>query len=182
MGRITLVSGGIRSGKSSMVQDRLLQAEKPGIIVTGKATDAEMQRRIDRHKADRPNKITTIEACDKLDEIIQSVDFDVLGIDCIGTWITNRMWDLGLNFDHPSDSECVTIGQTIEEEAHKMISAAIKSSADVWIVTNEVGFSLIPATKSSRLFTDTIGRINKAIASSANDVFLVCCGIPVKIK
>ncbi len=182
MGKITLVSGGIRSGKSSMVQDRLLKAERPGIIVTGKATDAEMRRRIDRHKADRPNKITTIETCDKLDEIVRSVDFDVIGFDCIGTWITNRMWDLGLNFDCPSDNECTNIGQTIEKEAQEMINAFIKSSADIWVVTNEVGFSLIPATKSARLFTDTIGRINQAIASNANDVFLVCCGIPVKIK
>ncbi|NLK43208.1 MAG: bifunctional adenosylcobinamide kinase/adenosylcobinamide-phosphate guanylyltransferase, partial [Tissierellia bacterium] len=50
------------------------------------------------------------------------------------------------------------------------------------IVTNEVGDSIVPEHHISRVFRDIQGRINQRIASLADQVYLVCCGIPVKIK
>src|SRR5579875_2584990 len=49
-------------------------------------------------------------------------------------------------------------------------------------VSNEVGLSLHPLTALGRLFQDVAGRANQIIAASADEVVLMFCGIPLRIK
>ena len=66
-GKLTFISGGVRSGKSSYAEKLLVnEAQKNGgrlvYIASGVATDSEMQARIERHKSDRStHSWTTIE-------------------------------------------------------------------------------------------------------------------------
>jgi adenosylcobinamide kinase/adenosylcobinamide-phosphate guanylyltransferase len=50
------------------------------------------------------------------------------------------------------------------------------------LVTNEVGLSIVPENQIARVFRDIQGRINQRLAKRADEVYLVCAGIPVKIK
>ena len=58
MGKVVLVTGGIRSGKSAFALKHLLKANPATLIATAKAIDPEMRARIERHRAERPRKNT----------------------------------------------------------------------------------------------------------------------------
>jgi len=181
MGKVVLVTGGVRSGKSGFVQRRLAKVSPATLIATGRAVDEEMALRIKRHKQDRPDRVTTLEADAGIAESVRGLQ-GIVAVDCLGTWVTNRMWDLGLDFDAPDAQQAARVAETIEAEAQGILDAAAASSAEVWLVTNEVGWGMIPANPVGRLFADTLGRVNQLMARGADEVFLVCCSIPVKIK
>ncbi|MNI85873.1 Bifunctional adenosylcobalamin biosynthesis protein CobU [compost metagenome] len=50
------------------------------------------------------------------------------------------------------------------------------------VVTNEVGDSLVPDYPLGRVFRDLAGQSNQLLAEQADEVFLVVCGIPVKLR
>ena len=73
-GKLTFISGGVRSGKSSYAEKLLVnEAQKNAArlvyIASGVATDSEMQARIERHKSDRStHSWTTFEQPVELEE------------------------------------------------------------------------------------------------------------------
>lgn len=181
MGKIVLVTGGVRSGKSAFALRRLAEASPATLIATGRAVDEEMAMRIRRHKEERPAHIETLEPDAGIGELIGRLR-GVVAVECLGTWVTNRMWDLGLNFDAPDAAQAESIAETIVSEAQGILAASASSAAEVWIVTNEAGWGLVPGNAVGRLFADTLGRVNQLMARGADEVFLVCCSIPVQIK
>jgi adenosylcobinamide kinase/adenosylcobinamide-phosphate guanylyltransferase len=50
------------------------------------------------------------------------------------------------------------------------------------IVTNEVGWGVVPETPLGRLFRDAAGRANQVAARHAQEVVLMVCGLPVVVK
>jgi adenosylcobinamide kinase/adenosylcobinamide-phosphate guanylyltransferase len=91
-------------------------------------------------------------------------------------------------FDMTKDLD--TIPQKIQEEVeekvyielYNLIEAIRKKDYNLVMVTNEVGYSLVPENHIGRVFRDIQGRINQKVAALSDEVYLVCCGIPVKIK
>lgn len=181
MGKIVLVTGGVRSGKSAYVLRRLAKASPAALIATGRAIDEEMALRIRKHKEERPDHVKTFEAVDGIGDIIRGLQ-GVAAVDCLGSWVTNRMWDLGFDFDAPDAGQAAIVAERIEAEAQDILDAASVSGADIWLVTNEVGWGLVPPSAVGRFFTETLGRVNQIMARGADEVYLVCCSIPVKIK
>jgi len=49
-------------------------------------------------------------------------------------------------------------------------------------VSNEVGSGVVPASASGRLFRDTLGRLNAAVAAVSDSVTLVVAGIPLTLR
>lgn len=182
MGKVVLITGGVRSGKSAFALKHLQEAWPATFIATAKATDPEMVSRIERHKAERPAHIHTLELNTQIDTHLGALSGGMALLECLGTWITNRMWDMGLDFDAPDPEKAGYVCQTIMREARDILDAAAESKAEVWFVTNEVGWGLMPESPIGRLFTDTLGRINQMAAQGADEVFLVCSSIPVRIK
>jgi adenosylcobinamide kinase/adenosylcobinamide-phosphate guanylyltransferase len=50
------------------------------------------------------------------------------------------------------------------------------------IVTNEVGWGVVPETPLGRLFRDAAGHANQVAARYAQEVVLLVSGVPVVIK
>lgn len=182
MGKVVLVTGGVRSGKSAFALKHLQEASPATLIATAKAIDPEMIARIEKHKAERPAHIRTIETNTMIGTHLKALTGGMALIECMGTWVTNRMWDLGLDFDAPGQDQANEVYQTIMSEARDILDSAIASQAEVWIVSNEVGWGLMAQNPVGRLFTDTLGRINQMMAQGAGEVYLVCSSIPVRIK
>ena len=62
------------------------------------------------------------------------------------------------------------------------LETVLKGKTKVIIVTNEVGMGIVPDTELGRRFRDIAGRINQAVAKRSGEVYVLNCGIPVKIK
>ena len=60
--RLTLVLGGVRSGKSAFAEGLVSELSRPTLyLATGQVTDAEMAERIRRHRERRPAHWQTLE-------------------------------------------------------------------------------------------------------------------------
>jgi adenosylcobinamide kinase/adenosylcobinamide-phosphate guanylyltransferase len=52
----------------------------------------------------------------------------------------------------------------------------------VVVVTNEVGWGVVPETPLGRLFRDAAGRANQVAARQAQEVVLMVSGLPIVVK
>lgn len=172
MGYITFIIGGARSGKSVYALE--LGSKIPGrkgFIATAKAFDEEMSERIAMHRKNRPAGWETIEEPLALNERLRKINgaYDVVIIDCLTLWLSNMI-------------EKDENGIHIRAEG-ELLTATIKAvSYNSIIVSNEVGQGIVPENKLARHFRDLSGWMNRKMASVAEEVYLVICGIPLKIK
>ena len=185
MGRILLVTGGARSGKSSFAE-RLVAGLGPDIvyIATARALDKEMAERIAQHRLQRPASWRTYEEPDFPSRVIadEGQHCDGLLLDCLTVLTSNRMLAQSVDWDNPARTRLneVEAGMMVEIEA--IVSAASGSRADLVAVTNEVGCGIVPESGMARFFRDCAGRVNQRMAAAAAEVYLVVSGIPVRIK
>lgn len=169
---LTLVLGGARSGKTGFAQGAAEAAAfetgvVPAMIVTAQAFDAEMADRIARHREDRADRWRTVEAPLALADTIRGLTAsDVAVVDCLTLWLTNIL--LG---DLDSEAEAV-----------KLLAALAGCPARLWLVSNEVGWGIVPENALARRFRDEAGRLHQRIAALADEVYLVAAGLPLRLK
>jgi adenosylcobinamide kinase / adenosylcobinamide-phosphate guanylyltransferase len=178
LAKITLVTGGARSGKSRHAQ--ALAESLPGrrvFIATCPVTDEEMRERIMRHQEDRKRgKWQTIEAPMDLDYAIRTATgYGVVLVDCLTLWVNNLMYQAEQTGGEVSEDE-------VARQSQKLLDACAKLDCDVIFVTNEVGLGIVPDNAMARRYRDLVGRCNQIIAAGADVVTLVTCGIPTNIK
>lgn len=187
MSKIILVTGGARSGKSTFAE-KLTKNIKGQIlyIATAIPIDDEMEARINVHQQRRDKNWITYEGYQNLDECLKNHDYnvDAVLLDCVTIWVTNLFFDYvnepdfeQLSLEQLDDIEC-----NIEDEINRFISKCQSTQATVILVTNEVGFGLVPESKMGRVFRDILGRMNQRIAQASDEVYLVISGISMKIK
>lgn len=182
MGKITLVTGGSRSGKSNFAENLLQNNDDVLYIATAIITDKEMEHRIKKHVDSRNGKWTTYEGFFDLDKAIEKYDIDNIMLDCVTIMTTNLMFKQELDFDNMSMGEVDDLLKNIKSEFQKLILKVKESNKNLIMVTNEVGLGLVPESKLSRIFRDIAGFINQYIASLSDEVYLICCGLPLKLK
>jgi adenosylcobinamide kinase / adenosylcobinamide-phosphate guanylyltransferase len=161
-----LVTGGVRSGKSTHAE--ALLADRPTVryVAPGPAyDDADWAARIAAHQTRRPASWTTVETHDLADAL--ATDEPVL-VDCLGTWLTAVVDEAGL-WQAPTN----TVVELVEER----VSAALAVlGEDAVLVTNEVGLGVVPEHRSGRLFRDLLGTVNQRFAAVCDEVHLVIAG------
>jgi len=168
MGRL-LVLGGARSGKSRYAQAR---AEAlPGellFVATAQSFDDEMGDRIARHRADRGERWSTVEAPLELADCIfgEAGAGRVLLVDCLTLWTSNIM----------------LADRDIPHEIGRLQGAIAKAPGPVIFVANEVGLGIVPDNALARRFRDASGTINQAVARLCDDVVFVAAGLPLTLK
>ena len=164
----TLVLGGARSGKTGYAQTQARAlSDTPRMIVTAQAFDDEMTHRIDRHRVDRGEAWTTVEApLDLVPAIRDLSSSDVAVIDCLTLWLSNLM----------------AAGRDIEAARNAMVDAVVSCRADLWLVSNEVGWGIVPDNALARRFRDEAGWLHQSLARVADEVVLVVAGLPLPLK
>jgi adenosylcobinamide kinase/adenosylcobinamide-phosphate guanylyltransferase len=170
--QITLILGGVRSGKSHYAQSFVSGFSRVAFIATAEALDAEMQARISRHRDERPGNWTTFETPLELEDAILgcSGKFDVILVDCLTLWISNLM-----AAEHCDSSR-------IFARAARLSEALRASSSSVVLVSNEVGSGIVPVSDSGRLYRDLLGGTNQQVAAVADRVLLLVAGYPLTVK
>jgi adenosylcobinamide kinase/adenosylcobinamide-phosphate guanylyltransferase len=169
---VTLVLGGVRSGKSRYAQSEVARFSRVTFVATAKRSDAEMRRKIAAHRRERPKGWKTVEvSAGTLDAVIrrEGQKAEVLLVDCLTTYCG------GLLSQSRGES-----GRRGHVEA--LVDAIRATPASLLLVSNEVGSGVVPAFKSGRLFRDLLGEMNQQVARVADRVVLLVAGIPIAIK
>ena len=184
MGRITFITGGARSGKSTYAERIAKESNKQiAYIATSIPFDDGMKSRIKKHRAQRPKEWATIEKYRNFNQVVELQDYqeaDILLVDCVTVMINNLMFYSGLDFDTCEVEEVDVLEKEIIEEVKKLLD--LSHEKDMIIVTNELGMGLVPAYKMGSYYRDIVGRINQYIASRADDVYFIVSGLQMKIK
>jgi adenosylcobinamide kinase/adenosylcobinamide-phosphate guanylyltransferase len=169
---LTLVLGGARSGKSRYAQRAAescanTRGVTPTFIATATAGDAEMSDRIARHQADRRGAWRTVEAPLALAETLAMLGAnDVAVVDCLTLWLSNSMFEPN---GHDARVDAIT-------------PALATCPARLWLVSNEVGWGIVPDNPLARAFRDAAGGLHQRIAAVATEVVLVVAGLPLTLK
>lgn len=184
MARLTMLTGGVRSGKSAralaLAQDR--SGGRPVLFVaTAQAFDDEMRTRIAVHRAERPLHWATLEEPhDPAGALRAELKSDegrpaVVVIDCLTLWVSNVL----LTLAEDADAEAIVGDRT---RALLEVLTLHSETIPTIVVTNEVGLGVVPATPLGRRYRDALGRANQLVAAAADEVILLVSGIDVPIK
>ncbi|MGH4120322.1 bifunctional adenosylcobinamide kinase/adenosylcobinamide-phosphate guanylyltransferase [Clostridium sp.] len=186
MGKLILVTGGSRSGKSTYAENLAKSFEDEVLyIATCVPFDDEMKDRVRKHRESRPKSWETYEDYRNLKQVYsrEEISFKCILLDCITVMIANLIFDLiGENVEELTSEEINAMEKSILNEIKEFIDTADINTQTVILVTNEVGSGIIPDNKLSRIYKDIAGRINQYIALRTDEVYLTVCGIPIKIK
>ncbi|MES2145892.1 MAG: bifunctional adenosylcobinamide kinase/adenosylcobinamide-phosphate guanylyltransferase [Pseudomonadota bacterium] len=160
--------GGARSGKSSLAERLAEGTGRPRrYVATAEAWDDEMRARIAAHRRQRGDGWTTVEVpLDLPAALASAIPQEVVLVDCATLWLTNHMLA-----DHD-----------LEHHQDALLRALSSCPAPVIIVSNEVGWGIVPDNPLSRRFRDAQGRLNQCIARQAGLVIGVMAGLPVVLK
>ena len=207
-GRLILVTGGARSGKSTYAERMAarLAAERASsdftwrgvvYVATSEANDAEMTARVAAHRAARPADWRTVECplavADAVRGNAETGAAAVFLLDCVTFWVSNLIFasgdlggtDPGDDFNY--DKSLLTHAQ--EESAAQRVAAGVgellvaldETGATLVAVTNEVGLGVVPEYPLARLYRDQLGWTNQRLATAADQVLLLVAGLALDL-
>lgn len=182
MSKVILVTGGMRSGKSSFGEELLKGNDNVLYIATSIVTDEEMKERIEKHREKRNKNWITYEGYKDLNKVIEKWQHKDIILECITTMITNLMFDKYRDFDNISKEDIEALEKSIMDEILKIVSSVRSCDKRIIIITNEVGFGLVSEYKQGRIFTDISGRVNQMLGKLCDEAYLVVSGLPLKLK
>ncbi|SMB96212.1 bifunctional adenosylcobinamide kinase/adenosylcobinamide-phosphate guanylyltransferase [Deinococcus hopiensis] len=170
MAVIVFVTGGARSGKSSHAERLAAAAGGPvTYLATAQAFDDEMTARIARHRDGRPPDWVTVEQPLDVPAAVGAVSTPTVLLDCLSLWVSNLMLaDLA--------------DEGVLERADALLAAARARPGLTVLVTNEVGFGIVPDNALARRYRDLLGWVNQRAAAASDEAWLLVSGLPVRLK
>ena len=189
MGKLTLILGGARSGKSSYAERLALQHGGQVLFVaTAQPLDGEMAERIANHQNNRPANWQTLEIASAVGALLKSrtqsgtLQAGVILVDCLTLLVSNLLLAVssGVGEDLTVDEEAATA--LVETEITRLLEAVQTIPAEWIIVSNEVGLGLVPSYPLGRVYRDLLGRANQHLASRADKVIFMIAGIPMRLS
>jgi|HubBroStandDraft_1064217.scaffolds.fasta_scaffold101497_2 adenosylcobinamide kinase/adenosylcobinamide-phosphate guanylyltransferase len=172
MNRVTVVGGGVRSGKSAFALRLAMQYGGPrAFVATAEALDGEMRARIARHVAERADRFDTIEAPRDLEDAVTALRgrAEVVVIDCLTLWLSNLLL---------AGDASAAIEARVEALASALRGAPFASI----VVTNEVGMGIVPESELGRRFRDVAGRAHQVLARRAGHLYLATLGVVMRVR
>jgi adenosylcobinamide kinase/adenosylcobinamide-phosphate guanylyltransferase len=177
-GSVTLVLGGVRSGKSRYAQQLAEQSSRVVFVATAKVSDSnsnsddEMHAKIERHREERPKDWLTVEEPLELAKVLAAHELgcDVIVVDCLTIFAANLLEAEGED------------GGAIERRIVALCGALQTVQCTVVLVSNEVGSGVVPAYPLGRRYRDLLGEINQRVARVSDDVVLMVAGLPLALK
>jgi len=191
MGKLTLILGGARSGKSTFAEQRAkeLGGDHVLYVATSETKDEEMQQRVAKHRADRPSGWGTVEASRNVAQAIRAARSGekVILLDCMTFLVANHLMDAAAPEDDPFDDPSADpfdaeIEANVVAEVEALVAYVQETDVEMLVVSNEVGLGVVPPYELGRAYRDILGRANQILARHADEVQLLVAGIPMKVK
>ena len=170
--KVVVITGGARSGKSRFAQELARSGgEDVVFIATAAVRDEEMRKRIEGHRRARPPQWKTIEEEIELVGAIEALGGKpkTIIIDCITLWLSNLI--------ERGDED-----ERIRQQANRFNESLQRSPHSIILVTNEVGSGIVPDNPLARRFRDLAGEVNQILASSAQELYLMAAGVPLRLE
>ncbi len=211
-GRLILVTGGARSGKSSYAERlaaRLADADpalggRVTYIATSQTYDEEMEQRVAAHQASRPDTWVTVESPIDVPGAVRDAAAagaepgsggPVVLLDCVTLWVTNLLFsggafggsappDEGYNWDKDllPEAEERAAAERVTAAVEDLVAAVSAAGVTLVAVTNEVGLGVVPEYPLARLYRDQLGWANQRLARAADEVYFLVSGFPLDVK
>jgi adenosylcobinamide kinase/adenosylcobinamide-phosphate guanylyltransferase len=187
MGRLILILGGARSGKSTFAQELAgnLGGEHVLYVATAQAGDEEMQQRIAAHRQVRPSTWQTVEAPIDVGKAIHDAlaigPVNAVLLDCLTLLVSNVILQ-GASEDDPDNMDESAAWERVEAELDGVLDPFRAGDMPWIVVSNEVGWGLVPPYPLGRVYRDLLGRANQRMAAMADQVYLMIAGMPVDVK
>ncbi len=165
---IELIFGGARSGKSALAESRAGESGLEVVyLATAAAGDEEMTQRIAHHRTRRPAHWRTVEEPLQLAAALraEATPQRCLLVDCLTLWLSNLL-----------------LGPGLEPERGRLLETLPTLPGRIILVSNEVGWGIVPMNELARRFADEQGRLNQAVAAVSDRVTLVAAGLPLALK
>lgn len=171
MGRLIFITGAVRSGKSSFAIKLAKESNKQIVFLAScNPLDEEMKKRVKRHRQQRPKTWKTVEEPIEVAAVIEKAKKNQLIIfDCLTLWISNILL---------KDQKQTLIKKRIIG----LIEVLKHTPATVLVVSNEVGWGVVPENKLARSFRDIVGITHQQIAKVSDEVYLIVAGQQLKLK
>ena len=171
MGRLILILGGVRSGKSSLALRLAEDGAKKAFVATAEPFDEEMHLRIRRHKLERQEAFLTMEAPENPGGAVASLSegVETLVIDCIGVWLGNLFAKRGLEAKNAPEIE-------------GLLSALRAFGGNTLVVSQEATMGLVGMDPLTRAYQETLGLVNQRLAALAETAVLMVAGLPICLK
>ncbi len=170
--KIIFITGAVKSGKSQFALEMGKKFPAPrAFLATAQAFDREMAERIRRHKESRSLEWETIEEPVQIIGLVKEIGEKVglILIDCLTLWISNLLM----------------AGWTAEKiltETDNLLQLCRQTNSSFILVSNEVGWGIVPENEVARFFRDVTGIVHQKIAQEADEVYLMVCGLPQRLK
>ncbi|HNR64381.1 MAG TPA: bifunctional adenosylcobinamide kinase/adenosylcobinamide-phosphate guanylyltransferase [Thermotogota bacterium] len=175
--KTTFITGGQSTGKSTKALEMALIDPSPRVMIaTAQAFDAEMEEKIRRHREERQDRFITLEEPIDLPSAFEkalALRPRVIVVDCLTMWVSNLLLAERTK-DIPRFTERYLELLRLHSEQTELCHTLI--------VSNEVGFGIIPANALSRQYVVLLGSVNKAVANICDRVLLMVSGLPLAVK
>ncbi len=173
MGRLVLITGGARSGKSGYAQKRV-EAYSGNLlyVATAEARDEEMAARVAQHQSERGARWSSLEEPLLLAERLPLASRECAAVllDCLTLWLSNLMEA------HGDDDAAIMAA------VDALVARLRDLDVDLYVVSNELGSGVVPENRLARRFRDLHGLLNQKFAQAADEAWLVVAGLPLKLK
>jgi adenosylcobinamide kinase/adenosylcobinamide-phosphate guanylyltransferase len=171
--RLALILGGARSGKSRYGLGLAARCPAPRLFVaTCQPRDAEMEARIEAHQQERGSDWATREVPLQLAAALGEAQnhYGVIVVDCLTMWVSNLLLQ-----------ESASPG-SIQTAGEDLLAALATTAVPTILISNEVGWGIVPDNPLAREFRDQAGWLHQRLAQVADLVVLVVAGVPMLIK
>jgi adenosylcobinamide kinase / adenosylcobinamide-phosphate guanylyltransferase len=191
MGKLTLILGGARSGKSTFAEMRAkeLGGDRVLYVATSETKDEEMVERVEKHRSERPPAWGTVEAPRNVAQAVRQErsKAKVILLDCMTFLVANHLMDAAAPEDDPFDDPSADpfdaqIEADVVADVEALIEYVKEADIELLVVSNEVGLGVVPPYELGRAYRDILGRANQILAQHADEVQLLVAGIPMKVK
>lgn len=184
MSKVIMVTGGSRSGKSVIAEQKAKEYGKRSVLYLATAIpiDEDMKERIRLHQERRDSEWGTYEGYRDLGEVVKSTEKNTILLDCVTVMITNILCEEDRDFDKLSASDIEKLESEIIKELSNLVKAIRDEDKTLIIVSNEVGMSVVPSYRLGRIFSDISGKANQVLASLSDEVYVAISGLPLRLK
>ncbi|MFY9113985.1 MAG: bifunctional adenosylcobinamide kinase/adenosylcobinamide-phosphate guanylyltransferase [Dethiobacteria bacterium] len=183
-GKLILVTGGARSGKSTFAERYASDSGKQVIyLATAEVKDPEMQLRVEEHRRHRPRHFRLVEEPLHPERVMADGTTGTFYLlDCLTLLLNNHLLQRLEGEINTSPQKQAEISTVILNYMDGLAGQMQNCPADVLVVTNEVGLGVVPENFLGRLFRDLAGKTNQKVAARADEVWFAVCGIAKRFK